>query len=64
VTEPAHGGYAWVPCGNRDQPALESAQEHQERGYDGCRAILQSARRAVADQVAHDEPEIEASRMN
>jgi hypothetical protein len=27
-------------------------------------AILQPARRAAADQVAHDEPEIEAARMN
>jgi hypothetical protein len=26
--------------------------------------ILQPARRAAADQVAHDEPEIEAARMN
>src|SRR6202163_1456679 len=49
---------------NRDQPALGSAQEHQKRGNDGCRAILQPARRAAADQVAHDEPEIEAPRMN
>src|ERR1700685_1619421 len=54
----------WVPCGDRDQPALGSAQEHQERGYDGCRAILQPARRAATNQVAHDEPEIEAARMN
>jgi hypothetical protein len=53
-----------VPCGNRDQPALGSAQEQQKRSYDGCRAILQPARRAAADQVAHDEPEIEAARMN
>jgi len=35
-----------------------------KRGDDGRRAILQPARRAAADQVAHDEPEIEASRMN
>src|ERR1700686_5790119 len=34
------------------------------RSYDGCRAILQPARRAAADQVAHDEPEIEAPRMD
>ena len=45
---------------NRDQPALGSAQEHQKRRDDGRRAILQPARRAAADQVAHDEPEIEA----
>ena len=49
---------------NRDQPALGSAQEHQKRRDDGRRAILQPARRAAADQVAHDEPEIEAARMN
>jgi hypothetical protein len=36
------------------------AQEQQKRGDDGRRAILQPARRAAADQVAHDEPEIEA----
>ncbi len=30
------------------------------RGHDGRRAILQPARRADADRVAHDEPEIEA----
>src|SRR6202051_3246049 len=41
-----------------------SAQEHQKRGHDSCRAILQPARRAAANQVAHDEPEIEAPRMN
>jgi hypothetical protein len=40
------------------------AQEHQKRGDESCRAILQPARRAAADQVAHDEPEIEAPRMN
>ena len=49
---------------NHDQPASGSAQEHQKRGEDGCRAILQPARRTAAEQVAHDEPEIEAPRMN
>jgi hypothetical protein len=38
-----------VPCRNRGQPASRSAQGQQKRGDDGCRAILQSARRAVAD---------------
>src|ERR1700738_3046491 len=33
-------------------------------GDDGRRVILQPARRAAADQVTHDEPEIEAPRMN
>jgi hypothetical protein len=47
-----------------DQPASESAQKQQPRGAGGHRAILQSARRAVTDQVAHDQPEVEASRMN
>ena len=54
----------WVGCGNREQPASGSAQEQQKRGHDGRRAILQPARRAAADQVAQDEPEIEAPRMN
>src|SRR5580704_6645926 len=49
---------------NRDRPALGSAQEHQERVYEGHRAILQPARRTASDQVAHDEPKIEAARMN
>ena len=35
-----------------------------KRSDDGRRAILQPARRAAADQVAHDEPKIEAARMN
>ena len=54
----------WAPCGNRDQPASGSAQQHQKRGDDGRRAVLQPARRAAADQVANDEPEIEAASMN
>src|SRR5271155_3927905 len=53
-----------MPRGNRDQPALGSAQEQQNRGYDGCRAILQPARRATTNQVAQDEPKIEAAGMN
>ena len=60
----AHRRYEWLPCGNRGQPASGSAQEHQKRGYDGRQVILQPARRAAADQVAHDEPEIEAASMN
>src|ERR1019366_5324862 len=54
----------WVPWGNRDQPASGGAQEHQKRGHDGRPAILQPARRADAEQVAHDKPEIKAPRMN
>src|SRR5580704_13595847 len=50
--------------GNRDQPASGSAQEHQNRGYDGRQVNLKPARRAAADQVAHDEPEIEVASMN
>ena len=53
-----------MPSGNRDQPASSSAQEHHKRGDDDRWAILQPARRAAADQVAHDEPEIEAPRMD
>ena len=49
---------------NHDQPASGSAQEHQKRGEDGCLAILQPARRTAAEQVAHDEPEVEAPGMN
>ena len=44
--------------------ASGSAQEHQKLGDDDRQAILQAARRAAADQVAHDEPKIEAARMN
>ena len=44
--------------------ASGSAQEHQKLGDDDRQAILQAARRAAADQVAHDQPEIEAPRMN
>ena len=39
-------------------------RSNRKRSDDGRRAILQPARRAAADQVAHDEPEIEAPRMN
>jgi hypothetical protein len=49
---------------SRDQPASGSAQEHQKRGDHDRRAILEPARRAAADQVADDKPEIEAARMN
>jgi hypothetical protein len=63
VTETSSASPPQVPRGNRDQPASSSVQEHQKRGDEGRRAILQPARRAAADQV-HDEPEIEAARMN
>jgi hypothetical protein len=42
-----------VSLGNAKSTAIE-----------GRRAILQPAQRAAADQVAHDESEIEAARMN
>ena len=47
-----------------DQPASESAQEQGKRSDNGRRAILQPARRTATNQVAHDESEIEAARMN
>jgi hypothetical protein len=40
-----------VPCGNRDQPASSSAQEHRKRGDDDRWAILQPARRAATNQA-------------
>ena len=49
---------------NRGQAASDCGQEHQKCGDDSCRAILQSARRAAAEQVAHNEPEVEAPGMN
>ena len=51
-------------CGNRNEPAAGSADERGKRGDNGRQAILQPARRAAADQAAHDEPKIEAARMN
>ena len=41
-----------------------SAHERGKRCDNGRQAILQPARRATTNQVAHDEPEIEAARMN
>src|ERR1700732_2126379 len=53
-----------MPCEDCDQPASGSAQEQQKRGHDSRQAILQPARRADAEQVAHEQPEIEAPGMN
>src|ERR1019366_6807315 len=50
--------------GKSRSAASGSAQDCQKRGHDGRPAILQPARRADAEQVAHDESEIEAPRMN
>ena len=60
----ARSGHDWLPCGNSDEPVAGSAHERGKRSDNGRQAILQPARRAAADQVAHDEPEIEAARMN
>src|SRR5712691_5329261 len=49
---------------DRGEPTLGSAHEHQKRVDDDRRAALQTARRAETDQLTHDEPEIEAARMN
>ena len=40
------------------------AKHDHERREDGREATLEAPRCADADQVAHDEPEIEAARMN
>ena len=40
------------------------AKERDERRQNGRQAALQAARGAESDQVTHDEPEIEATRMN
>src|SRR5271155_4370734 len=53
-----------MPC-ERSRPAASvGAQEHQKRGHEGRQAILQPARRADTDQVAHEQSEIEAPGMN
>ena len=41
-----------------------TVNEDQQRGDDGRQAALQTARRAEADQVTNDEPEIKATRMS
>src|SRR5206468_3060298 len=52
------------PRPDHKQPAPEHANEEYNGGHDSRRATLEPARRAAADLVTHDEPEIEASRMN
>src|SRR5258708_23435990 len=49
---------------DRDQPTSDHAREHQQRGDDDAQAALQAARRPDADQMTHDEPEIESARMD
>jgi hypothetical protein len=49
---------------NYDKPVAGSAHERGKRSDKACQAILQPARRAATNQVAHDEPKIEAARMN
>ena len=49
---------------NRGEPTSDDAHEHPERRKNSGHAALQPARRADPDQMTHDEPEIEATRMN
>jgi len=49
---------------DRGEPAWDRGDEHDERGKDPAKAALEPARRADADQVTHDKPQIESTRMN
>src|SRR5712692_4383192 len=49
---------------DRGEPSSDHAYEHQERGNDDRWAALQTARRAEADELTHEEPEIEGTGMN
>lgn len=51
-------------CQGRGESALSDAHEHEYRRDDGCHATVQPARRTDADEVTHDKPKIEATRMN
>ena len=42
----------------------ERAHQHQQRGQDGAEPPLQSSRCADADQLSHEEAEIEAAGVN
>ena len=42
----------------------DHTHEHAPRRNERCEVALQPSRRADPDQVTHDEPEIEATRMN
>src|SRR6202162_2664241 len=60
----ARNGENCLPGGKGEEPVVGSAHERGERSDNGRQAILQPARRAATNQVAHDEPEIEAASMN
>src|SRR5215204_1342391 len=49
----------WTPHGLPQEP-----NEHQKGGHGGDEPTLQRARRADADQVAHEQAEIEATGLN
>ena len=48
-------------CRDHRESSSGSAHEHQQRGENGRQTALQPTRRAGADQLTHDESEIEAT---